>query len=75
LRHSTPGRYLKLQDKLKKDGILKNDEKDDQRLRFTQDCWFTSPTAATAIVLGGANGALDEWKDDKGRSLRNLPEE
>lgn len=40
--------------------------------RFAQDYVFTSPSTAAAVVLGrGANGRV-EWKDAKGRTLKEL---
>lgn len=40
--------------------------------RFTQDYVFSSPSTAAAVVLGrSANGRI-EWKDGKGRTLKEL---
>lgn len=40
--------------------------------RFTQDYVFSSPSTAAAVVLGrSANGRI-EWKDAKGRTLKEL---
>jgi Domain of unknown function (DUF4357) len=40
--------------------------------RFSQDYVFTSPSTAAAVVLGrSANGRI-EWKDARGRTLREL---
>lgn len=40
--------------------------------RFAQDYVFTSPSTAAAVVLGrSANGRL-EWKDGRGRTLKEL---
>lgn len=42
--------------------------------RFTQDYAFSSPSTAAAVVLGrSANGRI-EWKDAKGRTLKELQE-
>lgn len=42
--------------------------------RFTQDYSFSSPSTAAAVVLGrSANGRI-EWKDAKGRTLKELQE-
>ena len=42
--------------------------------RFTQDFSFSSPSTAAAVVLGrSANGRI-EWKDAKGRTLKELQE-
>ncbi len=41
---------------------------------FTQDYSFSSPSTAAAVVLGrSANGRI-EWKDAKGRTLKELQE-
>ena len=40
--------------------------------RFSQDYVFTSPSTAAAVVLGrSANGRI-EWKDGRGRTLKEL---
>ncbi len=40
--------------------------------RFSQDCAFSSPSTAAAMVLGrGANGRI-EWKDGQGRTLKEI---
>lgn len=40
--------------------------------RFTQDYPFSSPSTAAAVILGrSANGRI-EWKDAKGRTLKEL---
>jgi len=42
--------------------------------RFTQDYAFSSPSTAAAVVLGrSANGRI-EWKDAKGKTLKELQE-
>lgn len=42
--------------------------------RFTQDYSFSSPSTAAAVVLGrSANGRI-EWKDQQGRTLKELQE-
>jgi hypothetical protein len=42
--------------------------------RFTQDYSFSSPSTAAAVILGrSANGRI-EWKDAKGRTLKELQE-
>jgi hypothetical protein len=44
-------------------------------LRLTQDYTFSSPSTASGVMLGrNSNGRLD-WKDAKGRSLREIQEE
>lgn len=57
----TSNSYVALQKKLIADGTLQPAE-DPAWLRFTHDQVFTSPSAASAIVLGrNSNGKL-EWK-------------
>jgi hypothetical protein len=52
---------------LKKNGVL---VPDGDKLRFTQNYTFNSPSLASAVVLGrSANGRVD-WKDATGRTLR-----
>ena len=42
--------------------------------RFTQDYSFSSPSTAAAVVLGrSANGRI-EWKDEQGRTLKEIQE-
>jgi hypothetical protein len=58
-----------LRQELIKNGVLQ--AKTDQ-YEFSQDYAFTSPSTAAAIVLGrSANGRV-EWKDDRGRTLKEL---
>lgn len=50
-------------------GVL---ERDDDHYRFTQDFVFSSPSTAAAVALGrSANGRV-EWKDGRGRTLKEL---
>lgn len=44
------------------------------RIRFTRDVLFTSPSAAAAVVAGGATNGREVWKDAEGRSLKALEE-
>ena len=56
---------------LQKNGVL---IPDGDRLRFTQDFTFTSPSLAAAVVLGRtANGRI-EWKTTGGQTLKQLQE-
>ena len=41
-------------------------------LRFTQDYVFSSPSAASDIVLGGSTNGRTSWKDAKGRTLKEI---
>jgi len=61
-----------LREMLIKNGVL---AKDGGHYRFTQDYAFSSPSTAAAVVLGrSANGRI-EWKDAKGRTLKELQEQ
>jgi len=52
-------------------GVLAEDK---DKLRFTQDYTFTSPSLDAQVVLGrSANGRID-WKDANGKTLKDLQE-
>ena len=40
--------------------------------RFTQDYVCSSPSTAAAVVLGRNAAGRNEWKDSKGRMLKEL---
>jgi hypothetical protein len=44
-------------------------------LRLTQDYVFNSPSTAAGVLLGRSTNGRVEWKDAKGRSLKELQEE
>lgn len=45
---------------------------DTEMFRLTQDYTFNSPSTAAGVLLGrSANGRI-EWKDVKGRSLKEI---
>ncbi|MDP3351123.1 DUF4357 domain-containing protein [Hydrogenophaga sp.] len=46
----------------------------DGLFRFTQDYSFSSPSTATAVVLGCSAIGRIEWKDAQGRTLKQLQE-
>lgn len=39
---------------------------------FTGDIVFSSPSTAAAIILGGETNGLDAWKNDEGKSLKQI---
>ena len=41
---------------------------------FTKDVEFSSPSAAAAVIHGGSANGLTAWKDQQGRSLKELEE-
>lgn len=63
--------YRKLKDKMLEIGRLKVDG---DYLVFTDDYEFDSPSAAAAIVLARSAAGPSEWKDAKGKKIRDLME-
>lgn len=61
-----------LRQKLKQEGTLV--EKGD-RLVFTNDVEFSSPSAAAAVVHGGHANGLLAWKTTKGKTLKEIESE
>ncbi len=58
-----------LRQELIANGVL---QRDGDHFHFSQDYVFSSPSTAAAVVLGrSANGRV-EWKDGKGRTLKEL---
>jgi len=45
------------------------------KFRFVQDFTFSSPSLASAIVLGRPSNGRTDWKDVKGRTLKEIQEE
>jgi len=62
----------KLRADLKKSGVL---VPDGDKLRFTQDYTFSSPSTASDAVLGRSSNGRVDWKDANGKSLKELQEE
>jgi hypothetical protein len=58
-----------LRQKLKDDGVL---SESGDRLVFTKDFEFASPSAAAAVIHGGHANGLTAWKDADGRTLKEL---
>lgn len=58
-----------LRQKLKDDGVL---TANDDRLLFTRDIEFGSPSAAAAVIHGGHANGLTAWKDASGKTLKEL---
>lgn len=61
-----------LRQKLREDGTL-IDQGD--KLVFTADSEFTSPSAAASVVRGGNSNGLTTWRDSAGRTLKEIQEE
>ena len=60
---------LNLRQRLKDAGVL---EIQADRLVFTQDAEFTSPSAAAAVIHGGHANGLTAWKDKAGKTLKEI---
>lgn len=63
---SIPPSASKLRAQLLDEGVL---AKHGERLTFTKDHCFPSPSSAAGVVLGRSANGLLEWKDADGRSL------
>jgi len=62
---------LNMRQKLKEDGVL---VAHDEHLIFSRDTEFSSPSAAAAVVHGGHANGLIAWKDDGGKTLKEIEE-
>ena len=60
-----------LRTQLSQEGVL---EKREDRLVFTKDYEFSSPSAAASVIHGGQANGLTAWKDTKGKALKDLEE-
>jgi hypothetical protein len=64
--------FINQRQKLIDQGVIK---KTDGKLVFAKDYLFSSPSTAAAVVMGrNANGRI-EWKDKKGKTLKEKEEE
>jgi type VI protein secretion system component Hcp len=55
--------------KLKEDGALLEQA---DRLVFTKDVEFSSPSTAAAVVHGGHANGLTAWRTDEGKTLKEI---
>jgi hypothetical protein len=62
---------VELRTDLLKSGVFVSDG--DKR-RFSQDYTFSSPSLASAVVLGRSSNGRTDWKDATGRTLKELQE-
>lgn len=60
---------LKMRDEFKRDGVL---VAEGDRLRFTRDTEFSSPSMAAAVISGGHANGLTFWRDKDGRELKEI---
>jgi len=59
-----------LREKLSREGTLV--EGNDGFLKFVKDTEFLSPSAAASVIRGGGVNGLTAWKDEHGRTLKDL---
>ena len=72
-RHHLGSGYRQLKEALMEDkSIVKVSDK---TFRFTRDVLFSSPSAAAAVLAGGAYNGREAWKDTSGRSIKAIEEE
>lgn len=60
---------LNLRQRLKDEGVL---QIQGDRLVFTRDAEFTSPSSAAAVIHGGHANGLTAWKDKNGKTLKEI---
>lgn len=60
---------LNMRLRLKEEGVL---EQKDDYLVFTRDAEFTSPSSAAAVIHGGHANGLTAWKDQSGKTLKEI---
>jgi hypothetical protein len=71
---SMPGWAANLRETLTQSGTLVPAE-GGESLRLTTDHVFNSPSAAAAVLLGRSAAGPIEWKDEAGRSLKQVREQ
>ena len=71
LSNSTTVTYRSLRRKLLETGILRDMG---DKLEFTEDAIFNSPSAASNMVLGRNSNGFTEWVDIKGSSFKDVQE-
>jgi hypothetical protein len=69
LRPSAPSYIIQAREELKKDGTL---SVDGEKLRFTRDTEFSSPSMAGAVICGGHVNGLTFWRDKDARELKEI---
>ncbi|WP_447928117.1 GIY-YIG nuclease family protein [Vreelandella sp. EE27] len=64
--------YMREQRQLLKDRGVLSPQKD--KLAFTQDFRFSSPSTAAGVLVGGASNGRIAWKDVSGKTLKAIQE-
>ncbi|WP_136255993.1 GIY-YIG nuclease family protein [Onishia niordana] len=65
--------YMREQRQLLKDRGVLSPQKD--KLVFTQDFRFSSPSTAAGVLVGGASNGRIAWRDASGKTLKAIQEE
>jgi len=69
LRPSAPPWVIQMRERLKEAGILMQLA---DKLQFTFDAEFSSPSAAAAVVCGGHVNGLTAWRNGEGKTLKEI---
>lgn len=72
ITNSFPKNWKSLREDFIEDGTI---QQVGDKLIFSKDCLFSSPSAAAAIVMGRSANGLTEWKLDNGRILKSVETE
>ena len=64
---SMPSSFAKIRNRLVNEGVV---AVKDGKLIFNEEYLFSSPSTAAAVVMGRSANGLIEWKDKKGRPLK-----
>ena len=67
--HALEGSIDIFRKSLESQGILKAEN---GRLVFTKNYPFSSPSAAAGVIIGGSADGRLQWKNDKGKSIKDL---
>ena len=71
IRSSLGVGYRALRADLIADGAIAEES---DRIEFTRDVLFTSPSAAAAVLAGGAYNGREAFRDSAGNTLKSLEE-
>lgn len=67
--YALAGRIDIFRKSLESQGVLKAEN---GRLKFTKNYSFSSPSAAAAVIIGGEADGRRQWKDEQGKSIKDL---
>jgi len=71
-KHLSAG-YTAMREQLLEAGSLT--KRDDGTITFAKDVLFGSPSAAAAVLFGGAINGREAWRDGENRTLKDIEEE